>query len=382
MRRCLLVAGLWAVLACRPDGRVASGTTVDTTGPFPVLTSTGEPPVWTAESLFVVGTGSNPGVELGSVRSVLLGPGHRLMVVDPSYQALLEFDSTGAFVRKWGRDGSGPGEYLTPYSVAWLHDTLALLDPGNSRLGRYDPAGGWLGSWPVQRITGGQFIRLYRTPPTVWAYAFRPGARGTEGLFVRYISTGPVDTLVVLRQAPGVAAARTCKTADGGLSFFSSPFGATLIAMPSADGAQVVALTSNYRIATLSPAGDTLRLLRRTLPPAPVTDTEWQDANADWLAFRARWPAAECDRGEFDRPATKPLIVSMFHDDVNRLWIELVTADGSRYEVFDLEGRLIAKVAGLPPTGGIEPGVAGDRIAIAGSDAGDVPAVRIFRLRR
>jgi len=356
-----------------------SGTSVDRSGRFPILTSVGEPSLWPATPVFEVGGVPPRGAELGSARSVLLAADGRLIVVDPSYRSILEFDSTGTLLRRIGREGPGPGEYREPYSVAWLGDTLALLDPGNGRIGFFGADDRWLASWPVPRITGGQFVRLYRTPGAFWSFSLRQATTGSEGIFVEYSGSGPSDTIVAVRTAPGLPVSRTCRTPDGGLTFFALPFGGSLIAIPTGHGEQAITVTSQYAVAILGSSGDTIRLIRRTRAPVPVTDAEWRDANVEWTAFRAQWPAASCDHGEFPRQLVKPAITSMFLDDQGRLWVEVATESGVRFDVFDREGHLQGTVVGLPPSGGIDPSVSGDRIALVGEDSTEVPVVRVFR---
>lgn len=153
--------------SCRsaPDQADGLRVTIDTTRSYPVTQSLGNAPIWSANLVYTLGGSEGP-TEFGSIRSVLLSGDQSLYVADPSYVAVSVFDSTGRFVRQLGREGSGPGEYRDPYSLAWLGRGLALLDPGNSRIGLYEPSGGWATSWNVPRVSGGQFIRLYRTPPT------------------------------------------------------------------------------------------------------------------------------------------------------------------------------------------------------------------------
>lgn len=379
----LVVFLFFAMAACRPNDRAQPSfhVSIDSSGSYPIIESIGDAPVRNAALLHEIGaTGS--AFEFGTIRSVLLDRRGQVYVVDPSNRTIPVFDSTGTFLRQVGRDGSGPGEYRTPYSIAWLGDQLALLDPGNGRIGLFDPTGAWVTSWPAPLITGGSFIRLHRTPPTFWSYALRSTGARPVGVFVRYATSGPIDTVAVVRPAPGTANTRMCARPDDAVSFFAAPFGPTLISIPTRTGTQAVALTSRYQVTFVDSEGDTLRVLERSVAPTPITDAEWDSANGDWIKFRREWPTADCDRGDFARPAVKPPVVSMFHDDVGRLWVELVTPDGPRYEVFDAEGRLEATVVGLPPSGGIDPGVAGNRVAIPGLDSLGTPIVRVYRVSR
>ncbi len=68
-------------------------------------------------------------------------------VVDVGSYSVLKFDASGAFLTKWGRRGSGPGEFrgivrgwLDVYGDYWISDA------GNSRLVKFDPEGNYLKS--------------------------------------------------------------------------------------------------------------------------------------------------------------------------------------------------------------------------------------------
>ncbi|MEO5800824.1 MAG: 6-bladed beta-propeller, partial [Gemmatimonadales bacterium] len=374
-------AAILLLVACRaaPDRATSLRVTIDSTGHYPVVRSLGEAPTESAKLVAVV-DGSVSSQEFGSIRSVLLAADGSLYVADPSNRVVSVFDSAGRFVRQLGREGRGPGEYRDPYSLAWLGPRLALLDPGNARIAFYEPSGEATSSPNVPSISGGQFIRLYRTPPAFWSYSFRATAGGSEGIFVQHSEAGTADSLPLIKLAAGAAVGRRCTRPDEGISFFSAPFGPELLQIPSPDGLLVAALTSGYAIAFVNRQGDTVRMLKRDIRAAPVSDAEWSEANADWVAFRAKWPTAACDLGEFSRPKFKPPLQFIFYDDVGRLWVELTTADGPRYDVFDATGRLQVSIAGLPSTGGVDPSVAGKRIAIVGRDSADAPVVRIYRI--
>lgn len=350
------------LVACNAAPEQDNGlrVTIDSTGRYPIVRSLGDGPTQSASLIAVVGASGGPH-EFGSIRSVLLSEEGALYVADPSYLAVSVFDSTGRFVRQLGRDGAGPGEYRDPYSLAWLGQRLALLDPGNARIGLYETPSDWVSSRSVQPISGGQFIRLYRTPPTFWSYAVRTTAVGSEGVFVHHTLAGPTDSVPLLRPATGSSTGRLCNRPDGGISFFSPPFGPVLLQIPTPEGFRALARTTLYRIALLNPQGDTVRVIERDVPLVAVSDAEWAEANADWVSFRAEWPTAACNLGEFPRPAYKPPVVFFFYDDVGRLWVELSTTDAPRYDVFDRNGRLAVTVVGLPQTGGVDPSVAGER---------------------
>jgi hypothetical protein len=57
-----------------------------------------------------------------------------LFVLDAPRSTITVFDSVGGLVERFGRRGSGPGEYSFPSALGWLADTLVVLD---RRAGRF-----------------------------------------------------------------------------------------------------------------------------------------------------------------------------------------------------------------------------------------------------
>jgi hypothetical protein len=377
----IAVALVVSASGCVVKDTTTSNTTftIDSSGRFPVVTAHGRAERWQATPLFSVGATEGDTIEFGSVRSVLLDSAGVLIVVDDRSRVVNEFDSTGKFVRKIGRDGAGPGEYRRPFSVAWLDGNLAVLDPGNARLAVFDRAGKWVTSWTVQPITGPQ-IRLYRAPPALFAFAYRPTESGSQSLFIRYAPGGPQDTVIMADHPNDFERPIRCAV-PGGIRFFSSPFAASFLQIPLGDGQRAIARTDAYRIAVLGRTGDTTLAITGDATPSPITDAEWVAGMAEWEKFRADSPPAQCDRTSFTRPPVKPVLNWIFLDGVGNLWVEVQTNEGIRYDVFETTGRPHASVDGLPPSGGRDPTVAGNRAAFVVQDSTtDVQSVRVFRI--
>jgi len=316
-------------------------------------------PVWHAEQVAEIGADSGTG-SFVSVRSILFSPAGELIVVDDHEKEVKIFDSIGHFLRPLGRSGAGPGEYELPYSVAWLHDTLALLDPGNSRIGLFDAKGGWAGSLPSQHLTGGKDVRLYRTQASsFWSLGHQEG----RGLFVRYTSAGPQDTLQRFWRPQAGVTQIACEV-RGGIGFYSAPFAPSDLLIPTPTGTRAFARTDAYRIDFLGAAGDTLGTIMRAETGAPISDDEWENGLQEWNTLRKEAPTTKCDADGFDRPATKPILAALFYDPEGRLWVEVRTAQGPRYDVYDSDRKVVASVNGLPSSGEVDPAFLGDRIAI------------------
>lgn len=365
------------------DSSVA--VTVDSSRGYPVVRSAGEPRSWSVELVATLGIDSAGESTFGTVRSVLLDSSGVAYVLDPSYHQVHVFDPDGRPRELWGRRGNGPGEFATPYSIAWLGDSMAVLDPGNARITLLGTDGKWARQWTTGRLSGGgNFLRLYRTPPHgFWQIDLRPTeSGGQEQLFVQFTAEGPADTLSYVSQ-PHLSANRVrCEAPDGWIGSFSQPFGPMPLVIPNAAGEQVVAATTDYRIAFVGRQKDTLRMIERPVEPLVVTDAEWEEGQREMREWRTEHPGAHCNRTSWDRVATKPVLKSMFTDDAGQLWVEVETAKGLVYDVFSMDGTLLASVSGLPPSGGIDPSVVAGRIAIVVKDSLDVQSVRVFRLGR
>jgi len=354
---------------------------VDSSRGIPIVRSSGVAPEWRTEIIAAIGVDETGELEFGSVRSVLLSRLGRLFVADLSLTRVSEFDSLGSFVRHIGRKGSGPGEYLSPYSIATFHDSIALFDPYGSRISLFDVSGKWARQWTVAMNTGGQAVRLYRAPPDeFWAYATRINSSGVERVFVRYVGDGPRDTVSAHATAAVRPSGVTC-VVPRGISFYPDPFGGRSMAVPLPSGEVALATSTEYRIAILAPSGDTTRIIERPVEPARVSDEDWQAEEALWREWRDRIVDEKCDRDQLRRPARHPIIEWLVLDDQSRLWVATRTTAGRVYDVFDTSGALAATVAGLPPVGGVDPSIAGDRIALVVEDSIGRETIRVYHIR-
>lgn len=346
-------------------------------GPAPNADAT---PEWRATRIAVIGDDTGR-TSFGRIRSLLFSTRGELYVVDEQAAQILVFDSTGTFLRPLGRKGAGPGEYGRPYSVAWLHDTLALLDPGNSRIGLFAPGGAWAGTLPVQPISGGASIRLYRGDSTAfWAYGFKVIDRKPQNIFVRYTGAGPHDTLPYVRSADPIQQI-TCEGTDRSIRFYDDPFAGMDLLIPTSATERAFARTDAYRIFLLGPRGDTLRMLTHDEPLRPISDSAWGAGLADWNAFHAANPGAKCDGDGFQRPDHQPVLAALIAGPEGRLWVEVRTANGPRYDLW--EGALrVAHVTGLPSSAEVDPAFLGDLVALPLLEGNAGPEIGIFRLTR
>ncbi|HUG28227.1 MAG TPA: hypothetical protein VMK53_08010 [Gemmatimonadales bacterium] len=373
---------IMALTACggRSDSPSTLTTTRDSTGGILRIRHVGEAPVWTPVEVMTIGSVEEGPASFARIRSILLGHDGGVLVADAGSGVVREFGPDGAYRRDIGRDGSGPAEYREPYSLAWMGDTLAILDPINARVGLFHPDGSWAGQWPSPVITGPSHVRLYPSGDGK-LYLIGFGQRGR--LFLGHGRAGTADTLTDLPPREGVTTFIRCDwPGNAGMRFYEVPFAPGRLLIPGPDQAFLVADTEQYRIASVTPSGDTLRVLERdTGTPVPITDAEWDERTAGWRKDRAEDATLQCPVSAIPRPGAKPALNDLFLADDGTLWVDRWTAGGRVTEVFSAEGDLLGAFPAIERNRNVVPSARGNRLAVVVDDEDGIPFVRVYELR-
>jgi len=75
------------------------------------------------------------GLSVSGLREILVGPGGEIIFLTPKESCLFEFDSEGKFIKKIGRQGQGPGEFMTPIAFCFDKDgNLYIADSKTHRI--------------------------------------------------------------------------------------------------------------------------------------------------------------------------------------------------------------------------------------------------------
>jgi hypothetical protein len=95
-----------------------------------------------------------PGIDdtslYAEVGEIEIDRANRIWLFDYKSRQLFLFDSTGALVRRIGRQGQGPGEFAGGNGLVTLPDTGAVLwDSQNARISLFSASGDFLTSWPT-----------------------------------------------------------------------------------------------------------------------------------------------------------------------------------------------------------------------------------------
>lgn len=209
-RRIALLSSALLSCACAPadDGeRLATAVTGTLPGGIATVQSAG-PTAWTDTTggWRLVPDGQLDG-DVGSlgefVDPVDLAIDERgwVYVVDSKPPVVKVYDDSGRFVRSFGRDGQGPGEFRIGF-IAVRNGTVLLHDPRNSRTSVFDTSGAFVRSWVS--------ACCYWLRPNLDARgraaipAMASGDIDASQLFIRYDTLGTLlDTVFVPKMPSG-----------------------------------------------------------------------------------------------------------------------------------------------------------------------------------
>jgi hypothetical protein len=385
------VAALLATLlvGCGPRDAVETATGVrseiDTVDGVVRIRTSGVPPTWRLETLLTLGSIGTVGEpapdEFGMVTSAIWGPGDRVYVADGMNQEVKVFDLDGSLALRFGRQGEGPGEFGSLYSLAWVGDTLLGLDYGVGRVALFDAEGRWLGQRRhAGSITGTPaMLRLYQTDADeAYAWSLQPTPDGSRRMYVRHTTAGAADTLWQLSADQANSHLIICRHPSGGIGFWDIPFFPRFLQHP-ARGQLIAAInTDEYEVVFLNSEGDTVRVVERVIDPVPTNAAEWDEGLREYRDFRAEHPGASCEPATVRRPDFQPPVRDLLLDSFGRLWVEAITLDGPYWEVFDPLGQLIGRIPTFPRSERTVPYFARDHIVAVATDSLDVQVVMVY----
>ena len=363
---------------------------IDTVGTTELVRSLGEAPEWPVTELFSIGGigATSPAEEFAQVGTIAVDGEGRLYTADTGARAVQVFDSSGAWLRTIGRTGQGPGEYVRPYAIGLLGDTLVVVDPQNLRMGLFDPEGRWLGQLPYPPISGSN--RVFQLgADRIAVLDMRRLDSGIETTYVTWTHGGPRDTVAAAAPRPprgeGPAVSLECPDdATGIIHLYGSSFAPRAVRSPAPGGLAVESAPAGYRILLLTATGDTIRVVQKGADEdAALSDADWEREMARLDAFLADIPGVTCTPARPERTRLKRRVGEIFHDPAGRMWVERWAEPEdtlSVYDVFTPEGALTGTVRVLRRSRQAhQPVVWRDRLYLVTADELGVQSVRAYR---
>lgn len=343
---------------------------------------------------------------LGSVSALAVGPDGIIYVLDRQVPALRLYDSQGAYLDTWGREGEGPGEYKRPRALAARSDGRVLVrDPGAGRIMVYDPQGLEEATWPIRgsfstsrplyldRQDNAYYLLLQESEGGLDAWRFNLIRITPDGTFADTLTPPSTDF-----EAPYVEA-----RSENSWSRTSVPFSPSDEWHFSPLGYFVFGISTRYAIELRKPGQPVLRI-EKEYDPVPVRSGEAAHQR-DRITRNFRRSFGTWRWNGPPIPDQKPPYDDFWVDDDGRIWVQVsqpgveeenpaydpdeegstptVWTERPAFDVFDDRGRFLGHVR-VPegfstfPT----PVARGEHVWAVIRDELDVQRVVRFRLRR
>lgn len=329
-----------------------------------------------------IGRADGDGLDVfGAVWSIGFDHTGRVYVLDRIAKDIRVFSPDGQPIRRLGREGRGPGEFVQPFGMTW--DSLGrlwVMDPNLARYSVFDTAGtpagevtrrvfGFSWPWPGRFAADGRLYEASLTsadPDPILAFPME--ADVAPDTFPNALA-GLVDgDFFDLRDRNGIG------------SVVAIPFGAASDWAITPDAHVWIGFSGAYALARRSLDGDTTLLIERDVPPVPVSGEERERAIEEDLGRFRDNPRLDLSR----IPTTKPFFKRLLPDDSGHLWV-LREGEGDAwfFDVFAPDGTFLGDVS-LPVVPELypPPRLGRDRMLVVTRDSLDVPSVVVYRIER
>jgi hypothetical protein len=287
--------------------------------------------------------GDTGDIYIGSIAGVAVRDDGTLFLADRGEAIVHVFGPTGDYRTAIGGKGEGPGEFLSASAPKLYNGELFVLDGQQRRVSVFDAQEfSYLRSHPVgssgSGISGFPMI-AYPLPEDQFLVIQNSIQRDGETFYMRYVPSiynSEGDTvaaqIVKLRQNP----MHTVQS-DNSIRLTSLPFmGETHVGFTSSNEI-VSGYSDRFLFHLISLDGDTLRSIYHNVTPPPL-DRSAMLANIEDETIRK-------DIGSMDIPETRLVYDSIFTDNDNRFWVEMLTEndDINRWWILAESGEKLAE---------------------------------------
>lgn len=294
------------------------------------------------------------------------GEGGHLFVLDQALGNVREFDEAGRFVRRFGRRGEGPGEFMAAKGVAVdLEGRVWVSDARGSRYTVFSENGEVEGTYrrPVRYDLSRQQELILRPDGSILDISSRASSHGDVVLIRTYPESESSDTLYSAPVPVRISAEYPPGPIGPFMRRVSMHYLQGVAWTVGPDDSFWVAWGGGAQLVNMGPAGDTIRVIEVEHRPRPLTEDE-EDLVA--AAVReSRWSRDDLNIVpsvvKFLRVTEDGhLLVFVASDPID---FEASVDNASVMEVYDPEGRFLGAVDlgfAIPRTG--IPSVRGDTI--------------------
>lgn len=328
-----------------------------------------------------------PELELGAISAFDVDSRGRMYVGERDRIAVLSDD--GRLIRRFGREGGGPGEFqYVGNVVALTRDSLFVYDAGLQRISVFPPDSDkpafttnlfgsmvTVPSWAARVDGKGHVLASYQT--AMGDVPGREGGRSVPEVLRLLNQDGSIahDSVVLMRerQTLGIDNAE-------GRGFLQFPYARHTVFTVSPNGIIYHAWTDSLRFTATDLSGRTLRSFGRAHRPRAVTRHEVDSVANSMVGMRF---SPQTVRTALARTGltTWPAIRTFIADDQDRLWVMLTPERDDaepEWTVFSGTGQELGTVH-FPGAAGLL-AVRGDQAYGVALDENDVPSIVRYRL--
>jgi hypothetical protein len=390
---------LGLLAACGNDAESASTVVVDTL-PGGIPRTISSAPVdsgkWQLEfERDLMPAADSPG-ELLEPNSAAIADDGTMYVADNKPAQIRVYGADGNFIRNIGREGTGPGEYQSPF-VGLRGDTLVIQDPQRTSIIIYRASTGevlrtlksvccyW---FPVSIDGAGNAVAYMNTPPD-------STLGSVQAFFRANLATGAVDTLMVPKfEEPADWPKWQLGDGERMIMRMSVPLQPRPHYAVDPTGGIVAGFSSDFRFAMTTNGRDTTAVFGRSYQPIPVTASEKStlvdaavasmlvnNQDFDEVTLRKQMTASAI-------PDQRPPYEALMIDGAGRRWVRLSSNDTTvvKLDLFDRDGRwldqLTVPAEGWPKSAWMAPAFSRDRVAVQLETDDGLPFYRVYRIVR
>ena len=259
------------------------------------------------------------------IRGIAVDEQERIYILDIKEGHIKVFNSLGNYVNTIGKKGQGPGEMQYPAFISITsQNEIVIEDPAVRRLTFYSLEGEYLRSIST---AGGLVVNV--KVDSLGNVIGTMAVREEDNPRYELVKCDPeLNKLFTIGASPLPKPGKY------------NPF-MPMMAWALEDNDRIVfGYPEEYEIKILDANGKTEMRILRNYDPVAVTEEEIEEIK------KAR--RASPDKRELDIPSHHPAYRWIIVDDVNNLWVRTwekpPTGEGFYYDVFDTEGKYIAKV--------------------------------------
>lgn len=275
-----------------------------------------------------------------------------IYVVDSGAKNIKKFDPQGKFLKVFGREGQGPGEFGGLYYSTFAKDRLVVWDSGNRRLCAFNPDGEYMTSTNISYEAGS--VRKLRGLATgevlvEMEKTFRSEPDKPQECRIDLYSEDLKFIRTIYERS--LWRKKYVRTQEYGTSVLYLPYSSDVQWDVTSAGRIVIGYSANYEFEIYDTSGIKTGAITHEYEPVKVTEKD-KKAFFDSVAFYSMGerlkevPEYITKYTEF--PKNKPAFSNILADAHGNIWVllngEKEDEMGKIFEIFDPSGQFISHV--------------------------------------